>query len=37
MPALNDSLENLFAGDTGPVRTAPVRADAVEFKWELYT
>lgn len=32
MPALNDSLENLFAGDTGPVRTAPVRADAVEFK-----
>lgn len=29
---LNDSLDNLFAGDTGPVRTAPVRENAAEFK-----
>lgn len=32
MNQLNDSLDALFAGDTGQVRTAPVRADAVEFK-----
>jgi hypothetical protein len=32
MTDFNDSLDNLFAGDTGPVRVAPVRADAVEFK-----
>lgn len=29
---LNDNLDALFAGDTGPVRTAPVRENAVEFK-----
>lgn len=29
---LNDSLEALFTGDTGPVRTAPVRESSVEFK-----
>lgn len=29
---LNDSLDNLFTGDTGPVRTAPVRENSVEFK-----
>ena len=32
MKELNDSLDNLFNGDTGPVRTAPVRENAVEFK-----
>ncbi len=29
---MNDSLDNLFVGDTGPVRTAPVRENAVAFK-----
>lgn len=29
---MNDSLDNLFIGDTGPVRTAPVRVDAVAYK-----
>lgn len=29
---LNDSLDNLFAGDTGEVRTNPVRQDAVEYR-----
>jgi Family of unknown function (DUF6011) len=29
---MNDSLDNLFAGDTGPVRVNPVRPAAVEFK-----
>jgi hypothetical protein len=29
---MNDSLENLFVGDTGPVRTSPVRESTVEFK-----
>lgn len=29
---MNDTLDNLFAGDTGPVRTAPVRAAAVTYK-----
>jgi len=29
---LNDSLDALFTGDTGAVRTAPVRQGAVEFK-----
>lgn len=29
---MNDSLENLFEGDAGPVRTAPVRAEAVAYK-----
>jgi hypothetical protein len=29
---LNDSLDSLFAGDTGPVRVAPVRDNAPEFK-----
>lgn len=28
---MNDSLDNLFAGDTGPVRTAPVRTNAVSY------
>lgn len=28
---LNDSLDNLFNGDTGPVRTAPVRAGTVAY------
>lgn len=28
---MNDSLENLFAGDTGPVRTAPVRENTPIF------
>lgn len=32
MTHLNDSLESLFTGDTGPVRTVPVRESAVEFK-----
>jgi len=32
MKELNDSLDNLFTGDTGPVRTAPVRENAIEFK-----
>ncbi len=32
MNHLNDSLEALFAGDTGPVRAVPVRENAVEFK-----
>lgn len=31
MSDFNDSLENLFTGDTGPVRTAPIRENAVEF------
>lgn len=29
---MNDSLENLFAGDTGPTRSYPVREGAVAFK-----
>lgn len=31
-PILNDSLDALFTGDTGEVRTAPVRQDATTFK-----
>jgi hypothetical protein len=32
MADLNDSLSNLFDGDTGPVRVEPIRTNAVEYK-----
>lgn len=32
MTDFSDSLDDRFSGETGPVRTAPVRADAVAYK-----